>query len=585
MADATDRQAEQGLAAVSRGEVGIVHEQSPAPVKTPFRRWLFRGALGLGLLLLWIAMLQPIQPVRDQLQAAASGNGSTASTSPKPPMAYPIDRAIDQAIDAQGLVRCPPADAWTICRRLNLALVGSGLSLEEMRWLEAYRGEDLVGAWTKRLLADPRCSDYLAERLARAYVGTAKGPFILYRRRKFVLWLAQRLREEAPYDQLVRQLIASEGLWTDQPQVNFLTATMDEADNGRADPNRLAGRTSRAFLGMRLDCLQCHDDFLGTSFLGDQGSPQPGTQQHFHGLAAFFAGARVASNPFSGLRDDQAQHQYQRPGEADPVTIAMQVPYGASWLPEEGKPRIRLAAWVTHPENRMFARAAVNRFWAILFGKPWIEPVDDLPLHGPYPEAFERLVDSFIESGYSWKYLVRLISSLDAFRRDSRSEEGQVKEEQERWLAAFPLTPLRPEQIAQSIHQAARVSTIDQESSILWRLEQFFVVNDFLKEYGDQGELELEGMPETIPQRLMVMNGKLVDERVRGNPVVNATSRIALAPTRQAIESLYLAALNRKPTSKEINYFTSWFQTGTPIDATGDVLWALVNSTEFLWNH
>ncbi|MFN5949136.1 MAG: DUF1553 domain-containing protein [Pirellulaceae bacterium] len=556
-----------------------------APVKTPLRRRLFRLALGLTLALLLIGMLQPVQPVRDQLKAAASGKISPASMTPKSPMAYAIDHSIDQAIQAQGLHRCPPADAWTICRRLNLALVGSGLSLEEMRWLEAYQGEDLVGAWTKRLLADPRCSDYLAERLARAYVGTAKGPFILYRRRKFVLWLAQRLREETPYDQLVRQLIASEGLWTDQPQVNFLTATMDEADNGRADPNRLAGRTSRAFLGMRLDCLQCHDDFLGNSFLGDHGSPQPGTQQHFHGLAAFFAGARVASNPFSGLRDDQAEHRYQRPGEADPVAISMQVPYGASWLPEEGKPRIRLAAWVTHPENRMFARSAVNRFWAILFGKPWIEPVDDLPLHGPYPEAFELLVDQFIQSGYSWKYLVRLISSLDAFRRDSRSEAGQVLEEHERLMAAFPLSPLRPEQIAQSIHQAARVSTIDQDSSILWRLEQFFVVNDFLKEYGDLGELELEGMSETIPQRLMVMNGKLVDERVRGNPVVNATSRMALAPTPQAIESLYLAALNRKPTQSEIDYFTPWFDSGNPIDATGDVLWALVNSTEFLWNH
>jgi hypothetical protein len=92
-------------------------------------------------------------------------------------------------------------------------------------------------------------------------------------------------------------------------------------------------------------------------------------------------------------------------------------------------------------------------------------------------------------------------------------------------------------------------------------------------------------MSETIPQRLMVMNGNLVDERVRANPVVNATSRIALAPTPQAIESLYLAALNRKPTPDEIAYFTPWFQSSTPIEATGDVLWALVNSTEFLWNH
>ena len=92
------------------------------------------------------------------------------------------------------------------------------------------------------------------------------------------------------YDQIVRDLITAEGLWTDRPEVNFLTVTFDSND-GNPDPIRLAARTSRAFLGLRIDCLQCHNDFLGNVNLGDSDSIREGMQSDFHQLAAFYTAA------------------------------------------------------------------------------------------------------------------------------------------------------------------------------------------------------------------------------------------------------------------------------------------------------
>src|SRR5690606_28436542 len=96
-----------------------------------------------------------------------------------------------------------------------------------------------------------------------------------------------------PYDEIVRKLIAENGLWNGSPATNFVTVTSNQNMNSEPDEVRLAGRTSRAFLGMRIDCLQCHDDNLGTIFVGDADNPRSGKQEDFHQLAAFFSDAKV----------------------------------------------------------------------------------------------------------------------------------------------------------------------------------------------------------------------------------------------------------------------------------------------------
>ncbi len=479
----------------------------------------------------------------------------------------------------------PRADNLTIIRRLSLGLIGSVPSLEEIRKIEKQPSEQQVAWWVSRLLEDKRSADYIAERLARAYVGVDNGPFVLFRRRRFVDWVSNQIHTGKPYHEIARKLLVDEGLWTDSAAVNFMTVTLDEEDNqGAVDPIRMAGRTSRAFLGMRIDCLQCHDDFLGTVYLGDEGKKRTGVQEDFHRLAAFFNDTRVN---LAGIRDTKKIQHYQfKFLDDDAESIVPEgVPFRADLLPDDGTRRQKLATWITHKENRQFARAIVNRIWAIVTGRPLVEPIDDIPLHGPYPPGLETLADDLIANDYDLRRLIRLIALSEPLARDSQAD-FEITAAHERHWASFPLTRLRPEQMAAGIYQATSLKTIDARAHIIQKLTQFGMVNDFVKRYGDIGENEFETRSSTVTQRLILLNGKMVKERLRGQ---TSPARLQLLnrDDRKAIEIAYLCVFTRRPDGEEMNYFLKRFSEneGKRIDIIQDVFWELINGHEFAWNH
>jgi hypothetical protein len=471
----------------------------------------------------------------------------------------------------------PRAPDLTILRRISLGLTGAVPSLEEIRMFEEARPEHPEQWWLSRLFADRRYSDYVAERLARAYVGTENGPFLLYRRRRFVLWLSDQLHQNTRYDEIVRHLISDSGLWTDNPAVNFVTVTCKQDQNNQPDPVRLAGRTTRAFLGVRLDCVQCHDDNLGGPWL----------QSDFHELAAYFA---PAGQSLVGIRDDpKKQYEYQYLHAEKAENVPFRPPFNQDLVQPNGTPRDQLARWVTHKENRPFARAIVNRMWALMFGKPLVEPIDSIPLEGPYPPGLELLAEDFIAHQFDIQRLVRVIAASDVYQCDSQADFEITLDHEDAW-AAFPLTRLRPEQMAGGLLQASSLTTIDADSHIIKKLIRFGQETEFVKRYGDMGEDEFDDRGGTIPQRLLMLNGNLVQERTAPNRLLNAASRIgALAPTDdQAVETAYLAVLSRRPTAEEARYFSERLQ-GAKGDKRAermeDLYWTLVNSTEFSWNH
>jgi hypothetical protein len=412
----------------------------------------------------------------------------------------------------------------------------------------------------------------------------------LFRRRKFNAWIAEHLAKDTGYNQLAHSMISAEGLWTDTPQVNFVTATMDEGDNGRGDPIRLAGRTSRAFLAQRMDCLQCHNDFLDKLNFGTKEEPVPGVQEHFHSIAAFYAGtAAPAKNPFKGIAEDHEKYRFEFLGESEAREVTPSVPFRADLLPVDGKPRKRLAEWVTHPENRAFSRAAVNRVWALMFSRPLVEPVDDIPIDAVVPEVLDVLADDFVAHGYSIKRLIRLIVESDAFRRESRAD-FEVTEAHENCWAVFPISQLRPEQVAGRLLQACSLTALDSTSSIFTQLKVFGDTQDFLKRFGDKGEDNFETDSVTIPQRLIMMNGNLVAERTKVDLVGNAATRVAgmVRGDSEAVAATFLAVVNRTPSSDESRTFTDYLRDkrgNARAQAVSDIYWALLNSTEFSWNH
>ncbi|MCY3006537.1 MAG: DUF1553 domain-containing protein [Planctomycetota bacterium] len=505
----------------------------------------------------------------------------------------------------QGLRPAPKAPWNAVARRISLGMVGNGLSLEEYRSLEKIPEDQRVGWWTEYLLKDRRWADQFAERFARATVGTSEGPFLIYRRRKYVDWLADRFEENMPYDQIAHRILVARGSWTDSPEVNFLTATMDENNDSKPDAVRLAGRTSRAFLAMRIDCLQCHNDYLGnvrfpTTQPADDGQdPQytlrTGQQKDFHQLAAYFGSVRM-ENPFSGLKEDGQAYRTKYLNAQVETDVEASVPFQQQWCGYQPSNRQGLADWVTHPMNRAFARATVNRVWAILAGRPLVQPIDDIPAQGPYPPGLEALADDFIKHRYDLKRLVRVIIATGVYQIDSQWSQGdssqieQIDESYEKSWALFPMSQLRPEQMAATVHQACRLKTIDASSSILSQLELYGGVNDFTMAYGSRGEDEFAEQSVTIPQRLLIMNGEFLSERIGNNPIMNAATRIAglASDDTTAVRTAFLSTLNRPASAQELEVFTQRLR-GKRGDGRsrelGNLFWVLLNSSEFQWNH
>ena len=493
-------------------------------------------------------------------------------------------------------------DELQVLRRLSLALHGTIPSLEDIRRFEADDEPDRILRWASAMLEDRRFADYFAERLARSFVGTEGGQFIVYRRDRFVDWLAEEIHAHRPYDEIVRQMIEDEGLWTDSPATNFLTSAFNE---GEFDENKLAGRTARAFLGQSMDCAQCHDHFFADW-----------TQEQFQGLAAFYGQARLS---LVGVNDRvrnkkgpiEYSYELRKPagdGEeiVEQVRIAEAVPFGEEWLPEEGTRRERLAAWITHPENRRFERAIANRVWGLLFGEALTakhedenvetRPVDDMldpaPIDPENPgDALDLLGRDFREHDYDLRRLILAIVISKPFRlsSDHPAETEQDYQRHEQAWAVFPLSRLRPEQVIGSMLQSASIKTIDQNSHLLVRTIRFFRERNFVNSYGELGADELQERSGTIAQALLRMNGKLSKELTDAN-LFSAAGRIAstAGTDEKCLETLYLVCLTRRPTPAEMEALLPQLkdkEKQARQRTVEDLVWPMFNLEEFSWNH
>jgi len=502
-----------------------------------------------------------------------------------------VDHQFREKWQDRALTSAGSADVLTVMRRASLALHGTIPSLEEIQAFTESSGyevadDKVLDRYINYLLRDRRYSDYLSERFARIFVGVDTGPFLIYRRGRFRLWLSDQLMDNQRYDKLIHSLIDSKGVWTSDPEVNFVTATITQDNGGRPDAMKLAGRTSRAFLGMRIDCLQCHDDRLGTISLNPEDPSEGSLQSDFHQFAAFYSQVHTG---FYGVDDDPEHYAFQYLGEDEEVIVPPVVPFFEELSKSQGTRRGQLADWVTHKDNRAFARTAVNRIWAIVFGRPLVTPVDDIPLAGPFPPGLESLTDEFVRSGFDVKHLFRVITRLQVFRMSSRAD-FEVTESHEAAWAVFPLVRLRPEQVAGALNQTASLKTVNADVSYLVRLQQQNEIDDFVKRYGDTGEDEFEDRGGTVTQRLLLMNGNLLQSRITNRNGGNASARIAMITQddEDAIRSVYLAVLTRQPSQPELLHFLKKFKDHPDNQRSRlieDLFWTLTNSTEFSWSH
>lgn len=506
----------------------------------------------------------------NQLARATASPHVAGGTVPAPEIVTQVDRAFAEAWKRQGLAAARPVEDLQLARRLWLALVGTIPSLEEIRLLEAQPAPARLSWSLDRLLAERRSAEYLAERIARYSIGTRWEPPAVFRRDMFVAWLADQLERGAPYDAMVRAMIASDGHANDTPAVNFLTSTCDVTNFAGPVPEKVAGRVAQAFVGVNLECAECHDHPFDSW-----------TQDDFRSLAAFF---ERTSASFAGLGDNRAASAR---GVTDPRAI-----YQPEILPAAGPPRTRLAAWVTDPDNRSFARTTVNRFWAILCGKPLVGSFAELDFTGPYVAVLDLLAADFVQHGHSIDRLLRVIAQTRAFALTS-ADIGQVDSPASpapsESLALFPLTPLRPEQLAQAIVQAGSLETRAGRVPLRSRFAALVRAQQFIGQFGDAGAMEFGESSSSVGRKLLLMNGDLVDWVTTPGPATACVYLAAMAPgDLAALETVFLTTVTRRPTERETATLLPLLR-GTRDQArsrrVGNIAWALINSTEFSWNH
>ncbi len=545
-------------------------------------RLTYIPVLGVMLLLAWIVAAAAFP----EIEISIADESNLPVPSEVEEVVAKLDHFFATQWKEEGINPAEPAPELAVLRRLSLSLHGTIPSLEEIRRFESDKRENRLAHWCREMLEDRRFSDYFAERIARSYVGTQGEPFLIFRRDRFTGWISEQLRANRPYDQFVREMISQQGLWTGKPATNFIThSAMDDV----LTPNKLAGRTVRAVLGQRMDCAQCHDHPFADW-----------KQEEFEGLAAYYGQVKLSA---FGIEDDaNKKYEIEDQETLEKREITPSVPFGQQWIPAEGTERQKLARWCTHPENRRFARATVNRVWALMFGKaysegaPYYSPVDDLPdpetdLSQSQATGLDILADDFVKNGYNIKRLIEAIAASKSFRLDSKyeTEDNDLLRRMIDHWAVFPLIRLRPEQVVGSMLQAASIKTIDQNSNLLTRTFKLIRESGFIDEYGDAGDEELDERAGTVSQALLRMNGDLAKDATNPSPF-NATPRIALTSGSPKImlENSYLVCLSRRPTEQEQQHFLAlWAEEKNKDNSqkTYDLHWVLFNTPEFSWNH
>jgi Protein of unknown function (DUF1553)/Protein of unknown function (DUF1549) len=480
-----------------------------------------------------------------------------------------IDELIELRLANEGIPPAPLADDAEFFRRLSLDLNGRIPAVTQLvDFLDDTR-PDKRRLWVDELLDGPENAPLYVEHFAHFWrrqllAQTPMQPDTVVA--PLEGWLRKQLTANTPYDQLVRRLL------TDANASGIYLANENKPEN-------LASRTSRLFLGIKLECAQCHDDRSGGNWKRSQ----------FWEYAAFFTGLREESG-------NRGMAMPPRPQEAGSARI--QISGTNTWVKarflDGGEPnwqrtvtpRQALSEWIARGDNPWFARAAVNRLWQYFLGVGLIDPVDGLgsednpPSH---PELFDELVRQFVAHDFDLKFLIRAITGSRTYQRSSRqTHPGQADP---RRFARAASRGLTPEQLYDSLVLATGYRSDPAKVGSFGDFHVGPPTATFLAPFDDPNNQPVD-FRASIQQALIMMNGKFIEEATSSARSATVTAVIeSNRPVAQRIEELYLVVLSRRPQPEETRRLLDYAKTRENKDALRDILWSLLNSTEFVLNH
>ncbi len=491
-----------------------------------------------------------------------------------------INEGLAASWEQQGIAAAQPASDTEFLRRVYLDLTGRIPIVSEVyRFLEDSapdRREQLVD----ELLASRDHATHLATVWRKMLLPDGVDTGVYGGTNKFDEWLADRFEMNVPYDQLVRDLLLAEGRVSDSGPILFYAAL-------KLNPEELAAKTARTFLGMRMECAQCHDDKFDDSL----------TQEDFWGFAAYFAqisrpqGKMEMTSSVLRVRDNQrGEVMLPDSDEVVPPRLPWAVPSSGVPASAEKSRREQLVDWLTTKQNGRFARATVNRVWQHLFGLGLVEPADDMRPDNPAtcPEVLETLSLDFAASGYDLRRLLRALTLSDAYQLSSRSVSDEPS--QALVFARMNIKSFSADQLYDCIQVAAepKAQSNNRGEGALARFgnsPRASFIEQFQAPPGQRTDYQAG-----IPQALTLMHGRLV----QGATDLSSSGKLKSlnAPffsDEQRVETLFLSTLSRFPEPEEQSAMLAHLQTAEDdkarSQALGDILWALLNSAEFTFIH
>ncbi len=498
-------------------------------------------------------------------------------------LAARIDEHLAERWKTDSVKPAPAADDAEFLRRVYLDLAGRIPSVSEAReFLEdpsADKREQLV----RKLLEGPAFANHFTNVLRAVLLPETNSFESRFLAQSLESWLHKQLRDNAPYDKIVRDVLTlSFGNQDRRQQIQFPGQQGGELSPiafyqaNEFKPENLAASTARVFLGVRLECAQCHNHPFAQW-----------KQEQFWSYAAFFAGLqRSDQNPFAGGRELADRRELTIPGTETVVQAGFLDGSEPEWK-FRTSPRETLAGWLTSKENGFFARAAVNRLWAHFFGNGIVDPVDDLEgeAEASHPELLDELAREFAKHDFDLKFMIRAITMTKAYRLSSRMTDKS--QDDPRHFARMALKGMTPEQVFDSVELATsfRDSVENQQP--------FFNQGaraEFLARFANRSDKRTE-VQTSILQALSLMNGKLVADAtsLERSELLAGVLDAPFFTDTQRIETLYLATLSRKPKPAEAERLLKYVEKGGPTGdrkkALADVFWALLNSGEFILNH
>lgn len=506
----------------------------------------------------------------------------------------PVNNFVDELVFANlreiGIPPSPVCDDATFLRRISLDIAGRVPSAGEVEDFFGDKSETKRSAAIERLLRSPGYADYFANKWATVLKNRRDDSSDITANFAFHAWLRDSLLANVPYDQLVRELLAATGTIVQNPPVAWYKRVKEPKDQ--------IEDVAQLFLGVRMQCAQCHHHPF-----------ERWSQDDYYGLAAFFS--QVGRKPTDTAGEDLIFHERglakaTNPRSKQAITpMALGDQVGA--IPPGEDPRLRLANWMASKSNPFFARALANRYWKHFFRRGLIEPEDDIRDTNPptNPKLLTALEQHFCDSGFDLKELVRVIANSATYQLSSVPNESNSVDRQN--YSRFYPKRLQAEVLLDAIDQLSGASTTFANLPTGTRAvalpdNSYNTASPFLKVFGRPeatSVCECERVQSgSLAQSLHMMNAKDIKSKLS----VSSGRAAELAKSNQSpdemVSTIYLAAFGRLPRAEELTIardylaFVPLDKSGQPVAAANamqanlqDLIWALINTKEFVFNH